>query len=615
MKGKNLRLKTKNNVRFFLHHCLLAIAVLLLLPTESHAYNFANRYGVYDVTNIDNTVNRTNGRVCAIDASVVDVAPQYDNRLRFGLVKRTVLCVKEYVTYATYSILGPISNFFARLVAIMTTLAVVIWGVQAMAGRRMAATRETFVLAIKIGLVIMFTANFAADFFDPQGTRGGLFGMVLTAMEEMIAIVLSYTQISASFTATCPATQTMPAYSSPLYVLSVWDTLDCMIETLIGGIFSPINLAAGIIGFIVASLLSGTIGFFIATIGIIIIGQLIMAVIRSVYIFISAYIALGLMILISPMVIPTILFNYTKPYFDKWLKITIGLVLQPVFMFVYLAMLLAAVDVVIFDGSRSVFRSITVTAYDRHLSPAVYTNNRAEYMTIGEWLRSPPAPAGRTNFGIYQTISESEYAVNLNYKEIPTGCITERCENAASLNSRDSGLLGVVGEETNSNINRYQSNLSQILGDKIFKGGIPLSVINWDYLVLSANAYLSDEDWERMNYAHQAYSLCRANPTSQLSLRNGLEVDCALNPDIRNYYGDYYLPYIIGVIASMAMALLTLFMFMVLLNALPYIGIGISGETLSVPGLGVGRLAMPGGNLFNNMQKRIASSFSGRQTP
>ena len=612
-----MQLKTlKNSKLCHLAWCLV-LALMVLAPLPSYAYDFENRYGVYDVTNQNNTVNSETFSVCSIDSRVVPPpgsSVQYtaENRIQFGLVKRIVLCVKESVLYATYQMLAPISQIFASLVAIMMTFAVMIWGMQAVAGRRMAATRETFVLAIKIGIVIMFSASFAAEYFDPEGDDGGLFGLILSSMEEMVAIVLSYTDFSRSFSLACAATQTTPQANDPLFVLTVWDKLDCMIETLIGGVFSPLSLSAGIIGFLVAALLSNVIGFFIATLGFVVILQLLMVIIWAVYVFISAFIGLGLMILIFPMVIPTILFAYTKPYFDKWLKITMGLILQPIFMFVYLAMLMAAVDVLIFDGPQSVFRTITGTAYDARVSPLA--QNR---VPIGQWFNGDNSLPAERRFAVYEEKTKAEYGINVDYRGVPNDCTQDACEAQFSLNKRDTGLLGVVGEETRSGINRYQSNLYDILGNRsIFKGGIPLRVVDWDHLFLASNAHLPDAQWDDLRFAYQAYDACRTNPLRPpFSMMNGVTVECTLSSDPMLYYDRRFLPYMINILASMAMAVLTLFMFMILQRALPYIGIGISGETLSIPGLGVGKLAAPGTGFFNRVQSRITSTWAGRPAP
>ncbi|MCE2926868.1 MAG: type IV secretion system protein [Rickettsiales bacterium] len=584
--------------------------IIAMLPVTSHAYNFENRYGVYDVTNPANTLNNANFRVCAINNAVQDVAPTYQNRKQFGIIKRTVLCVKEAVLYATYKVLSPFSNFFARLIAIMCTLAVVAWGLQAMAGRRMVSTRDAFVLAIKIGLVIMFTSNFAASFFDPEGDDGGLFGLLLDSMEQFIGIVIGYADVSPSFSLSCYATQNAPSPNSPLYILTVWDKLDCMVETLIGGIFSPITLTTGIVGFLIAALISSAFGFFIGIMGFMLIAMVLVAIARSVYIFISAFIAFALMVLISPMVIPTILFPYTKPYFDKWLKVTLGLVLQPIFMFVYLAMLLAVFDVLVFDGPKSLYRSITGSAYNAHVSPSRY--GTPEYRTIGQWLISPPPVAGRASYGVYQPALKSEYGANLNYNTVLDKCDETACEVEPTINKRDIGVLGTIGEEMRDRVTDYQVDLYTLLNRKnIFKTGIPVMNVNWDYLMISSNLNAPVGTWNNLIDSFTAYDFCRRDKKF-VGTVNGTSVDCKINPDPLEYEEKYFWPYIIGIATSLVMGIVTMFIFMMMLRSLPYIGIGISGETLSIPKLGIDKLAMPGSNSFESFQNKLANSVFGR---
>ncbi|MDX2113543.1 MAG: hypothetical protein SFW63_07425 [Alphaproteobacteria bacterium] len=591
------------------------LALIVLAPLPAHAYDFENRYGVYNVADPKNTLQMN--RVCAINTAINDVpatigAPaQYQNREQFGFVKRMVLCVKESILYATYQVLAPISEFFAQTIAIACTLAVAIWGLQATAGRRNVSTRDAAILGIKIGLVIMFTSNFAAPFFDPDNDKGGLFGMILTSMEQFIAIILRYTDNSPTFIAVCPNLVSAADPESTVYILTVWEKVDCMIETLIGGIFSPFNITLGIMGFLTAALLSGVFGFFIAIFGILIIGMLLIAIAQSVYIFISSFLAFALMVLFSPFIIPTILFAYTKPYFDKWLRVTIGLILQPIFMFVYLTMMLAAYDVLIYDGDRSVFRAIAGSAYKAHIDPSNYGSNN--YMTMGQWLASPNSPAGsgRVPLGNYQPLNKNETGFTIDYAGTRPVCLDEACETERKINKRDSGVLGTIGEEINDRAVSRQNDLYDIMSSaRIFRTSVHVWGINWDYLLINSKLY--DADYMQVMMAWSIYNLCLQDPTFNGSMGTMFTVNCGVDPDPQKYKEKYYWPYIIGIISSMMMAVVTMFLFMVLLRALPFIGIGISGETLAVPGLGTGRLAMPGSNSFQNFQSRIANSFTGR---
>jgi hypothetical protein len=578
---------------------LLVLAVLLsgmVAPTAARAYDFNNQYGVYDVTNPANTINPATRRVCAIDAAVVDVPPAFENRKKFGLTKRIVLCIKESILAAVKNTLVPFANFFSKLIAVMCVLAVIIWSFLAIAGRRSAHTREVFTLAVKIGLVLMFTANFGSAFFDPDDEHGGFYGLIMDAMEELLGVIVGYAMFSPSFAENCPALATVVPSSSPLYVFRIWDIMDCSIEMLVGGIFSPLTLSSGLVGFLVAALVSNPLGLFIGLLGFGIIIMLLFAIARAVYIFITGYIAFALMVLVSPMFIPLILFKGTIAYFEKWLKVTIGFLLQPIFTFAYLAMLLAAYDVVVVDGPKSLFRSITGSDYEYAMS-----------IGIGQWVLQS---------GSLLPKDRAEVAVNLNYNKIRNACAAEggntgvgNCDiNDPQIKKRDTGVLGTIGEEVVDNVGKFQRDIYDVLGNQnIFKTGVPVTGIEWDYVLMVSK--FNDPDLDEFMQAFFMFDVCRDNPGMQIPDF----LDCFASQDPMNYEGKYYYPYIIGIALSAFMAVVVVFIFMSMLQYLPFIGSGISGEVLSMPQFGAGGLAMPGTGMMNRFQKNIAGGLFNRE--
>lgn len=572
----------------------------MLAPGESSAavYNFTAHYGAtYNISKTNNVLNPTNGHVCAINDNSVDAYP-IGNRKTYGFTKRIVVCVKETILLAVSQNLGKISDYFAKTVAVMCVLAVMIWAVQMLAGMRPAPTREVFILGIKIGLVIMFTSNFASSFFDPGNGKGGLFGMMLNAMEDMLKIVISYTTMKLSFSGTCyPMTLPKAPITSPIYVLSVWDTIDCMLDTLMGGIFSPLTLTEGIIGFIIGAFFSSVLGFFVAILGFILIAMLLIAVARAVYIFISSYIAFAFMVLVSPMFIPLVLFKSTKAYFEKWLRVTIGFILQPIFVFAYLSMLVATYDVLVFSDQTtiSLYRAI-----------AGYTLGGDTPLSIGKLVSyNGGFTSGDKIIG--------QTAFNLNYKQILSSCNDKACETGNTMSKKDSGTLGTIGQEVTKNVGLWQQDVYGALGDSnIFRTGIPVkNVVDWESLLINSYRVIKngkpeakEPEYSNIIDAWNPYKVCLDNP--------GLitvDYNCQTNPDPLNYKGKYLNPYMIKILLSLIMAVISAFIFMSMLQYLPFIGSGISGESLSMPTFGAKGLAPPGSDMLGGIQKKIADKI------
>jgi hypothetical protein len=234
----------------------------------------------------------------------------------------------------------------------------------------------------------------------------------------------------------------------------IWGRVDCALNTLIGSIFNPKLLLAGLLGFFVCAFISGSFGLFIALIGFAIIFVLIFALLRATYVTITAYVALALMAIISPIFITCILFGTTRAYFEKWLKLTMSFILQPIFLFAYLAMMLAAFDTVIYDGKYSVYRAI-VSPLDIGVYPAPLNafppidpvkNPDGDFL-IGDWLFSE---------GIYHKSEGPAMGVGTNPRRDPV------------LTDRPTGIGGSAGARELPDTEFNQKNVA----------GIGLNVLN-----------------------------------------------------------------------------------------------------------------------------------------
>jgi hypothetical protein len=467
-----------------------------------------------------------------IDWWTYEVCPHY-----VGFTNRLVFCIKETLVTAMYDFMVPWADYWGKTITAMFLLAIIIWSALMITGKNSAPMRDAAVTAIKIGAVSLCTSNFA-----------NIFELMLDCMEYLLWAVTYFVHFS-TFSYWSPvfgaASICVPSGDA---VMIVWQSVDCALESLVGGIMAPWTLFGGLVGFLVAALFSQPVGFFVAIAGFMLIMKFVMALIRAVYIFITAYIAVCLMALVSPIFIPLVLFRATKGFFEKWLKLTLGFMLQPVFLFAYLAMLLIAYDSVVYTGPVSLYRAIVgdvieAPCYFWNGTSLQFTGNWPCFTSLNEYLLGVN-PAG---IPAYAQMSHSSVGVGLNASQSTPG----------GLGTLETGAVGVVGQHI-LNSNAWLSDVFNVLGPSFYKVDLPTRSLNWEVLA------------QRAGY--------------------GVDVD----------------GYQIDLVFSMAMAVIMAYIFVVLQDMLPYVGSGISGDMLSMPALGHGKSGSPANKLVTALKSKLS---------
>ncbi|HSQ97941.1 MAG TPA: type IV secretion system protein [Rickettsiales bacterium] len=132
-------------------------------------------------------------------------------------------------------------------------------------------------------------------------------------------------------------------YPSGRKYIAFFDSLDCKINKYLG--YSVGKNLPNLLYVIGLSLIwPFNIGIFLAVASVMMALFVISFAIKTVYIFVASSIALTLMLYISPLIIPCILFNSRKKMFDTWLKNTISFALQPMFLFAYISLSMTIMD-------------------------------------------------------------------------------------------------------------------------------------------------------------------------------------------------------------------------------------------------------------------------------
>ncbi len=125
--------------------------------------------------------------------------------------------------------------------------------------------------------------------------------------------------------------------------LAIWDTLDCKIARYLG--YGPNASVANIASLMAAAFLDPTGYAIYFAVALMFLGLMfVAATVRALHIFLCSCVAIVLMVFISPVIIPTMLFERTKGIFDGWLKSLLSFCFHPVLLFAYIAFMTTIVD-------------------------------------------------------------------------------------------------------------------------------------------------------------------------------------------------------------------------------------------------------------------------------
>lgn len=228
---------------------------------------------------------------------------------------KVVHCVKEKIEDATITILTELSDYMSFTVGVAFIYAVILFGIRIVGGQQQL-NGQTMGFLLRLGLVFMFSYNL-----------GGYAGDVFDIMEEITTLVSgNYEVVNGSY-------QYIDGPYSP------WETIDEYLARPFG-FGTEFTLAQGLVGLIGASLFSANMGGTIFAAGLALIWALLKFVFDVVYMYLSAVLMVGFMIIISPLIIPLALFYHTERFFKKWLDILVGAIITPALLFAFLSLTL-----------------------------------------------------------------------------------------------------------------------------------------------------------------------------------------------------------------------------------------------------------------------------------
>ncbi|QCB62928.1 conjugal transfer protein TraH [Wolbachia endosymbiont of Drosophila mauritiana] len=247
-------------------------------------------------------------------------------------------------------------------VTAVLVLALILFSIKAMSGG-VRSPQEMYMLIIKFALVIYFTTGSTMFHYYGELTKlsNGLSEIVLQASSESKGICNYEAGKDYEYMRKVDGKRISYSYLAP------WDRLDCRILFYLGAPLDGIGGKIGAGGAVTLMVLLGAAPVLLvagSVIGIIFAGGqilvalvcifmailMMMVILWMCYVFILSLVALSVIIILSPLFIPMVLFQHTKGYFDGWLKELITYSLYPVILFAFLSFMFIACDKIFYRG-------------------------------------------------------------------------------------------------------------------------------------------------------------------------------------------------------------------------------------------------------------------------
>lgn len=376
--------------RIFASAMLLVMLSLALLPSLA----FSQAPELYDPNVRDNY--STSRAITAVDNNCAVQGTQTvpDCDCYPGLANRVVGCIRQTLHNASQVYFDPdqgIHNIVAKAIGGIITLGVVIYGVMLAAGMVEKLGRDTFVLLIKIALVSYFVVNTQM-----------LYNLFIDMIDSLASDMFQFS--STGLLGVC------------MNKFSIWERMDCMIDSVIGikistftsSSFQGFNqnfagemMGRGLIGTFFNLMKSSSFGFVIGLLGFVYIYAMLFFLVRTLLAFLMSFFSLTFVMMLGPIFMPLVLFRVTKQYFDKWIRLLISSSLQPILLVTFISFAIAGLDLVMFSGPTSVMRVIAGNAVNQ---PGFNLNTYIEPYLMTD-VASGPVTKGQSAAEDFQQIS------------------------------------------------------------------------------------------------------------------------------------------------------------------------------------------------------------------
>jgi type IV secretion system protein VirB6 len=324
-----------------------------------------------DVVAPDPTNQNTKTDTCSVPPSCTLEVMSPHSQLAFNFSGRMMECVSNSLDHIFFnqelcpgldevSSFSNVVNHLKQAISALLLMYAIAYGIRILLNPHRFQLEDAVIFVVKMLMVMYFTIGFQfTSIFANNATQKVQNGMVDVVLPALISLSSDLSQIvfnsaktsskadSKDIVGLCEfdATKYQAGYS----YYALFDTIDCRLGYFLGyGQLSetesgkPKSQDFRIIKLIGGMLMQSPI---FALFNIIFLYLLISTLlVRFVGTYIVYFICLYVMVLISPIFIPMVLFKQTKQMFDSWMKITLSFALQPAIIAAFMTIMFAIYD-------------------------------------------------------------------------------------------------------------------------------------------------------------------------------------------------------------------------------------------------------------------------------
>jgi type IV secretory pathway VirB6-like protein len=247
-----------------------------------------------------------------------------------------------------YSFFERIQDKLQKVIRMVLVLSVMFYGFKILLGIQEITKKDLMMYIVKMGLVLYFATGDAwqTQFFNGVYNASTTLSNIVFKIQTSIPVekrdgcqfgnVADINGVPINFGS---------KYPNGKEYLALWDTLDCKSARYLS--FGPSATVANLLMLIVAGFMTEPFGLYFALMLAIFGFFMIAASIRALHIFLSSAFSIIIMVYVSPIIIPTALFERTSEIFKNWLTQLVSFCIQPMILFAYIALFVNVLDIVL----------------------------------------------------------------------------------------------------------------------------------------------------------------------------------------------------------------------------------------------------------------------------
>ena len=256
-----------------------------------------------------------------------------------------------------------------KIVVATLILYVCLTGIKVMSSAGSLRRKDYIMFILKFALVIYFTLGDAWFAVDEKGNKVGIYYGIVDGAQQIANYFMEAHNMSDPLghcrfqyygdqllsQRNIPAIGDIEATAGAkgIVKMTVWDLIDCRVINYLN--MGTCNYTfAGLIAIwaITALILVSGIGFVLCIAMFVYSYMLLKIIFKFTHIFILSMFVITILVVVSPIMIVFVLFEFTKGIFDQWFKMLLGYVIYPGLHFAFIALMLATFDSIYFGGLK-----------------------------------------------------------------------------------------------------------------------------------------------------------------------------------------------------------------------------------------------------------------------